>query len=330
MNISIVGAGSWGTAMAGILAAKGLNIDLWARNSILAAELTQTRMNSRYLPGILLSENVNVGVDLGETLRGADVVVIATPSHAVRNILNEAKEFLDGKVPVVSLTKGIEVNSGFRMSEVFEDVLKIDKSLVAVLSGPNHAEEVSRKIPTASVISSVDEELNKRLQSVFMTNEFRVYANTDPVGVEIAGALKNVIAIAAGISDGLGFGDNTKASLITRGMAEISRFGQYYGAQPATFWGLAGIGDLIATCTSKHSRNRLFGHRIGAGESVDQIRSSMDMVAEGVLSAKAVNNLSQKSDIEMPICDQVYEVLYEGKSPGASVNDLMARGATRE
>lgn len=313
-----------------MLADKNYGVRLWARNEVLASQISESRLNTKYLPGYKLPVSVKIDINLESAIQKAEAMIIAVPSHAMRNIVQEIKLFHDPAMPVISLTKGIEVETGFRMSEVISDVLGTANSSVAVLSGPNHAEEVSRKIPTATVVSSADENLNKLLQSVFMTNEFRVYANTDPVGVEIAGALKNVIAIAAGISDGLGFGDNTKASLITRGMTEISRFGQYYGARPTTFWGLAGIGDLIATCTSKHSRNRLFGHRIGAGESVDQIRSSMDMVAEGVLSSKAVKILSEKQGIEMPICSQVYEVLYEGKSPGASVRDLMSRGATRE
>lgn len=330
MKISVVGAGSWGTAVAGILADKEYDVSLWARDSRLAHKLSVERDNNKYLPGYKLPLSVKVDSDLGSALDGAQTVIIAVPSHVVREILTAASSAIKKDVPIISLTKGIEVETGYRMSQVISDVIGIDKSHIAVLSGPNHAEEVSKRIPTATVIASENNDLNQELQAVFMTNEFRVYVNNDPVGVEVAGALKNVIAIAAGISDGLGFGDNTKASLITRGMAEISRFGQRYGAQQATFWGLAGIGDLIATCTSTHSRNRLFGHRIGAGESVKQIKDSMNMVAEGVLSAKAIKKIADKLNIEMPICGQVYEVLYEGKSPGSSVRDLMSRGATNE
>lgn len=330
MKIAVIGAGGWGTVIAGVISTNNKEVALWARDKELAKTLTVTRENKKYLSGYLLPDSVSVANSLEDTLDNAELIAIAVPSYAARQILMQIKPYFKDATPVVSLTKGMEIKTTFRMSEVIKDVLGTEDDFIAVLSGPNHAEEVSRKIPTAAVIASLNKELITWLQPVFMTNEFRVYANTDLIGVEIAGIVKNVIAIAAGISDGLGFGDNTKATLITRGLAEIARLGGVLGAQKTTFWGLAGVGDLIATCTSRHSRNRLFGQRIGSGEKVEDIRASMDMVAEGIYSAKAIDKLSGRLGVEMPICKEVYSVLYEGKSPLISVSDLMTRDATYE
>lgn len=330
-KIAVIGAGSWGTAIADLLTRNGSSVMLWARDAELAREINQTHRNPRYLSDSLLPETLQATSDLEDALKGAEIVVLVVPSHAMRSIIKQAKSFLSGRAILLSLTKGIEVDSLKRMSEVIEEELGQDlRQQVAVLSGPNHSEEVIKQIPSATVIASFENEVGRRLQAVFMTPYFRVYTNPDIVGVELGGATKNIIAIAAGISDGLGFGDNTKAALITRGLTEMTRLGVTMGADPLTFSGLSGMGDLIATCTSQHSRNRAVGEELAKGLTLDQIARRTTMIAEGVRTSKAVNELSVRLGIEMPITRNVYEIIHEGKKPLEGVTALMSRGPTEE
>ncbi len=331
LRIAVVGAGSWGTAISILLARKKYLVNLWARDSELAREIKAIRYNPRYLSEALIPPNVFPTGDLEEAVREVKFVVLAVPSMAMRPVMKKLKQYLSKDMLLVSLTKGIEPGTLMRMSEVIENEIPVEfaKNL-GVLSGPNHSEEVSKDIPTATVVSAKEKHIAFRLQKLFMTPYFRVYTNPDIVGVELGGAVKNVIAIAAGISDGLGYGDNTKASLMTRGLAEMTRLGLVIGAKPLTFAGLSGVGDLIATCTSRHSRNRAAGERIAKGLTIEEISEETNMVAEGLFSAAAVDKLSIKHEVEMPITRNVAAVLYEGKDPYKSVSDLMQRGATEE
>lgn len=330
-KISVVGAGSWGTAIAILLGGKGYRVSLWARDVSLAQTIQTARSNPRYLAETVLPESVNVTGDIAEAISSTSIVVLAVPSHGMRAIVQHFKDCLEENTILVSLAKGIEMHTSKRMSEVIASEVPAElRENIAVLSGPNHAEEVSKKIPSATVISSLNRDVALKLQSVFMTSYFRVYTNSDLVGVELGGATKNVIAIAAGISDGLGFGDNTKASLMTRGLAEMTRLGKALGANPLTFSGLSGVGDLIVTCTSRYSRNRAVGEKIGKGMSLQDITREMNMVAEGIRTSKAIRELAEKHEIEVPITKNVTEVLYEGKNPRDCVVDLMMRGAKDE
>lgn len=330
-EVAVIGAGSWGTAIAALLGRKKNTVRLWARDASLAADLESLRFNPRYLPEIILPPTVFPTEDIEEALAGVKVAVFAVPSIAMRSVVKKARAFVSSDLIAVSLTKGIERDTLMRMSQVIESELPEEISMnVAVLSGPNHAEEVSRDIPSATVVSAKKKHVALKLQELFMTPYFRVYTNPDMVGVELGGATKNVIAVAAGISDGLGYGDNTKASLMTRGLAEMTRLGLAMGAKPLTFAGLSGVGDLIATCTSKHSRNRAAGERVAFGLSVEDISKETTMVAEGLFSSVAIDRLSSNHEIEMPITRNVVEVLYQGKDPRKCVSDLMQRGAREE
>ncbi len=330
MNISVVGAGSWGTAVANLLAEKGYKIKLWARDEQLAKAINRLHRNPRYLKDVKLTDEVKAVSDLGDALKLADVVILAVPSHAMREIITRIKPELENHPLMVSLTKGLETDTLMRMSAVINQVIPAQSGKIGVLSGPNHAEEVSRHIPSATVISSHSPQTAARLQEMFMMPYFRVYTNADMVGVELGGAVKNVIAIAAGISDGLGFGDNTKASLMTRGLTEMTRLGIAAGAKNLTFAGLSGVGDLIATCTSRHSRNRAVGERLAKGVTLKTISRETRMVAEGVKTCTAINELAKKHGIEMPITGAVYRVIYKRKNPYDCVQELMSRGATDE
>ncbi len=329
MKISIVGAGSWGTAFASLLAKKGFEVVLWARNPEVAEAINRENRNPFYLSSAVLPAKVRA-TSLIENLFPTKLIVLAVPSHALREVVEKLTPFLNSQVKILSLTKGIEEKTGMRMSEVIVEAASFPLERIAVLSGPNHAEEVIEEFPSATVIASVSEQLSQQLQEVVFTPYFRVYTNTDLIGVEIGGAAKNVIAIAAGISDGLGFGDNTKASLLTRGLAEIARLGVALGAKPLTFLGLAGVGDLIATATSKHSRNRFVGEQIGRGKSLKEILNSMRMVAEGVKTTISLKKLGEKLGLSLPITEEVYQVLFKGKDPRRSVEDLMLRVPTDE
>jgi glycerol-3-phosphate dehydrogenase (NAD(P)+) len=324
---AVIGAGSWGTAVAA-LAAHNAPTVLWARRPDLADAIASTHVNRDYLPDYELPKNLGATASLEEALDGAEVVVMGVPSHGFRGILDEARPYLGAGVPILSLTKGVEQDTLKRMTEVIADVVPGNPR--GVLTGPNLAKEVMAGWPAASVVAVDDEAAAPELQRLFSTEAFRVYTNRDVVGCEVGGALKNVIAIAAGIADGMGFGDNTRAALLTRGLAELTRLGVALGGEPLTFAGLAGMGDLVATCISRQSRNRYVGEELGKGRSIDEIVAEMKMVAEGVKSSKAVVELAARVEVEMPIADQVVDVLYHGKQASEIVPALMQREAKPE
>lgn len=330
-KIGVLGAGSWATALSVLLAKKGYSVRMWSRRPDLAREINETRENSRYLPGVAVPPGVEVVVELEHALRGAEGVVFGVPSHAFRDVIRSAIPDLPEGAVLINVAKGIEEVSLCRMSQAFAEEAGPDMlQRYVVLSGPSHAEEVGREVPTAVVVASSSMESARYVQDLFMCESFRVYTNPDVVGVELGGALKNIIALGTGIADGLGFGDNTKAALMTRGLAEISRLGIAMGANPLTFAGLAGVGDLIVTCTSMHSRNRRAGIAIGKGSSVEEALAGVRMVVEGVRTTRAARQLSRRCAVEMPITDQIYRVLFEGLSPGEAVSNLMTRGKTHE
>jgi glycerol-3-phosphate dehydrogenase (NAD(P)+) len=329
-RVAVVGAGSWGTTVAALLAPKG-DVVLWARDPVLGEQIDTAHENPRYLPGIALPDELAATGDLSQACSGAGAVVLAVPSHGLRAVLAAAAPAIGADTPVVSLSKGVEQDTHLRMTEVIVDVLaghRLDR--VGVLTGPNLAREVAEGQPTASVVAMTDPEAMASLQRLFMTTTFRVYTNPDVVGCEIAGALKNVIAIAAGIAAGLGYGDNTKAALITRGLAELARLGVALGGDPLTFSGLAGMGDLVATCTSPQSRNRSVGVELGRGRSLAEILAETQMVAEGVKSTRAVLALAAEHAVDMPIAAMVGAVLYDGRLPADLVPALMVREAKPE
>ncbi|WP_027363379.1 NAD(P)H-dependent glycerol-3-phosphate dehydrogenase [Desulfotruncus alcoholivorax] len=330
-KVAVLGAGSWGTALAAHLAGKGYQIGLWSRRPDQVEQLNASRENSRYLPGVRLAENILVTSNLERILSAVEYVVFSVPSHSFRQVLADALPYIAENALVINTAKGIEENSLQRMSEVFIEVAgTVRAKNYTVLSGPSHAEEVALKMPTAVVIAAVSNESAARVQDLFMTDTFRVYTNPDIIGVELGGALKNIIALGTGIVDGLIGSDNTKAALMTRGLAEITRLGMAMHANPLTFAGLAGLGDLIVTCTSKHSRNRRAGIEIGKGKSLEQALAGVNMVVEGVRTTRATRGLARTWGVEMPITEQMYQVLFEGKSPGAAVVSLMNRDKTHE
>lgn len=329
-RIAVLGAGSWGTAIAALLAKKGYTVHLWARSQTTVDALKATGQNDKYLPGVPLPSALEITNCLDIALDGAHIIVMATPSHGVRETIKKAVPFLHKEVYIVSATKGFELDSLLRMSQVISEELPFQTERIAVISGPNHAEEVGRGMPTTTVVAAKKRVIAEYLQDVFMTPTFRVYTNPDVVGVEIGGALKNIIALGTGIADGLNFGDNSKAALMTRGLAEITRLGMAMGARPLTFAGLSGLGDLVVTCTSMHSRNRRAGIELGRGKKMAEIAVSTGMVVEGIRTTKAAYALARKYGVEMPITEQIYEILYEEKNPHEAVVDLMLRGKTHE
>jgi glycerol-3-phosphate dehydrogenase (NAD(P)+) len=329
-RVAVVGAGSWGTAFATIPAEKGISTVLWARRAELADEITARHRNPDYLPDFELPPSLEATHDPEKAVGEADVVVMAVPSHAFRDVFRQVAAHLEADVPLVSLTKGIEQESLKRMTEVMADEAGLGPERLAVVSGPNLAKEVMRRMPSASVVACADESTAEALQELFMAPFFRVYTNLDVVGCELSGAMKNVIAIAAGIADGLGFGDNSRASLITRGLAEVARLGVKLGADPLTFAGLAGMGDLVATCISDLSRNRGVGEELGRGRKLDDIVADTRMVAEGVKTSRAVLELGGREGVDLPLAEHVVKVLYEGVSPGDMVLSLMLRSAKPE
>lgn len=329
-NAAILGAGSWGTALAVTLAKKGIGINLWCRNETQALQLTKIRENLKYLPGVILPQNIKIVSDLKEAIHNIDYVVMSIPTHGIREVLKKIAPLLKPSAIVVNTAKGIEPDTLMRLSQVFEDEIPGIRERFCVLSGPSHAEEVSRDMPTTVVSASTKRQTAEKVQELFISPKFRVYTNPDVVGVEIGGALKNVIALATGISDGLGFGDNTKAALITRGMTEIARLGVKMGANPLTFAGLTGIGDLVVTCTSMHSRNRRAGIALGQGKKLDEVLEDMGMVVEGVRTTKAVQMLGEKYDVDLPIAQEVFKVLFKGLEPHEAVVNLMTRMRTHE
>jgi len=329
-RVSVIGAGSWGTTVAAIAAGNTSTI-LWARRPELAAGINADHENSTYLPGIRLPDGLPATASLEEACAAAEVIVLGVPSHGLRAVLADARPFIGPDVPLVSLAKGIEQGSLARMTEVACETLSgHDPSRVGVLTGPNLAREVAAGQPTASVVAIPDEAVAEALQQLFFSPSLRVYTNPDVIGCEMAGALKNVLAIGAGVADGLGYGDNTKAALMTRGLAELARLGIAMGGDPMTFAGLAGMGDLIATCSSPQSRNRHVGMELGKGRLLDEIVNDMNMVAEGVKTTAAVLELANRHDVEMPLASFVGRVLYEGARPADLVPELMLRKAKPE
>jgi len=330
-NVAVIGGGSWGTALAILLANKGADVDLWARNPQRIAEINQQRTNKHYLPDVVIPETLTGTTDLEQAVYGKDAVVLAVPSQAVRGMVKELAPLFNRKPIVINTAKGIEKETGLRLSQVMAEELPQGlKRKLAVLSGPSHAEEVSRQLPTAVVATGVEKTVAHAVQDLFMAPSFRVYTHPDLIGVELGGALKNVIALCTGISDGLGFGDNTKAALMTRGMAEIARLGVAMGAELMTFAGLAGMGDLVVTCTSMYSRNRRAGIELGKGKNLDQVLKDMGMVVEGVKTTEVAYGLAQQKNVEMPIVEEAYKVLYEGQDAREGVSNLMLRDKTEE
>ena len=330
-SLTLFGAGSWGTALAVHLASAGQTVTLWARRPEAAEQMRETRRNPSYLPDIDLPSSIQVTSDVEAAASASDLWGIAVPSQNLRLVAERLRPFHSPDTAVVSLAKGIENDTLMTMSQVLDDVLEgLPGTRIGVLYGPSHAEEVAEGRPTTVVAAAPDEDVAEHIQRVFMTERLRVYVNTDVRGVEIGGSAKNVLAIAAGIGDGVGYGDNAKAALITRGIAEIRRLGLALGARPETFAGLAGIGDLIVTCMSAHSRNRYLGEQIGQGRSLDEVVDSMSMVAEGVRTTQSIHDLAQRYSIEMPITEAVYAILFEGREPGEMVEELMTRSAKRE
>lgn len=331
MKVSVLGAGGWGTTLGILLHYNGHKVTLWEYRRGFAKELSKKRVNTQYLPGIKIPAEINITHDLDEAVNDKNLIVIAIPSQFVRGVIKKIKYSSIKNSILVSVSKGIEKDSLLTMSQLFEDVEPLlDQNQIGVLSGPSHAEEVSRRIPTAVVSASTDIETAQTIQSAFITSYFRVYAATDILGVELGGAFKNVIAIGAGIIDGAGFGDNTKAAIMTRGVAEISRLGLAMGSKPDTFAGLSGMGDLIVTCMSRHSRNRFVGEQIGKGKKLKQVLKSMEMVAEGVETSRSAWQLAEKYEVETPITKEVYNILYKDKDPIKATNDLMTRDMKTE
>jgi len=324
MKIGILGAGSWGTALAFLLGKKGEDVLIWARRKEIADWINDKNENRFYLPGILLPPNIRATIEIEEAVEGKDVIVLAVPSFAMREVVERLSRCDIGSAIVVSAAKGLEEESGKRMSEVILEIMPSLKERLLVLSGPNLAGEIVREIPTTSVVAG-EESLSSLVQELFATHYFRVYRNEDIIGVELGGALKNIIAIGAGINDGLGFGDNTKSALMTRGLAEMIRLGLRLGASLQTFFGLAGLGDLVATCASPLSRNRRLGELIAKGRSLEEAKREIGQVAEGEPTTRAAYNLAMSLGVEMPITCEVYNVLFKGKDPRQAVIDLMTR-----
>lgn len=320
-KISIIGAGSWGTTLAVLLGEKGFNVKLWARREGLANEIESKRENSQYLPGIKIPANVIVDYSLKNVIEGSEIIITAVPSEFLRATLKDIKHFFNSQI-VVSATKGIEHNTRKRMSQVIED--ELGKVKIAALSGPNHAEEVSARMPTASVVASNDKRVSKIVAECLSTPYFKLYQLNDVTGVEICGALKNISAIATGVCDGFRFGDNARASIITLGLMEMNNFGRHFGAKRGTVYGLAGVGDLIATCISKHSRNRFVGEQLAKGKSIEEIKKELHgMIAEGIPTTKAVYEYSKEHNIGIPLTTQAYEVLFKNKDIKQAIKDLL-------
>jgi len=327
MKATVIGDGGWGTALAMVLERNGHDVTVWGPFPEYLKEVRAAGENKTYLPGVSVPESLEWTANREEAVKGADLVVLVVPSRFYKPVVESFKSYLSPKTLIVSATKGLDEQTHERMSEVAEQVLGRP---VAVLSGPSHAEEVARGVPSAVAIAAADHTVAEQIQNFFVNDTFRVYTLDDVVGVELGGALKNVIAVAAGIGDGMGFGDNSKAALMTRGLAETTRLGVALGAKPETFTGLSGIGDLMVTCMSKHSRNRGVGERLGKGETLEEIMASMKMVAEGVWNCQAAKELADELGIPVPITEQVNAVVHEGKDPRQAVLDLMARAPKPE
>lgn len=331
MNIGVVGGGSWGTALAFLLAENGFHLDLWVFEEEVRDQIVTDRENKVFLPGAKLPENITPTCDLKQAVSGKDLVLVVVPSHLMRSIAVEMAPHMGKETIVVTASKGIENKTHLTMTGVLAECLpQIDSDRIAVLSGPSFAREVASRVPTVVAVAAKDLGVAKKVQAVFASPVFRVYVNSDPIGVEIGGAMKNIIAIAAGMCDGLDAGLNPRAALITRGLSEMTRLGMTMGAQPLTFSGLAGVGDLILTCTGNLSRNHAVGMKIAQGMSLDEILDEMRMVAEGVKTTRSVYNLSHKLGVELPICNEVYHILFDGRDPAESINRLMTRDLKHE
>ena len=328
MRIAVIGDGGWGTANALLLSGYGHDVALWGAFPDYIEHMKTVRTNDRYLPGVVLPNALRITADREDAVRGADVVVLAPPSKYFSSVVSGFKGLVAPQALVVSITKGLCEKTNRRMTDLGAEILGLGP--IVALAGPSHAEEVARGIPTAVVAACEDAAKAKRVQEIWSGPLFRVYTSSDPVGVEIGGAVKNVLAIAVGCSDGMGFGDNTRAALITRGLVEMKRFVLAYGGTPETMSGLAGVGDLIVTCTSVHSRNHAVGERLGAGERIEDILASMQMVAEGVWNSKVVHEIAKRLLVEMPICDLVYALCYEGYDARKAVAAMMSRELKEE
>ena len=324
-KISVIGSGGWGIALTILLYKNGHDLTIWSFDKREAEELKTTRENKTKLPNILLPEDIKVTDNLKEAVDNKDVLILAVPSKAIRSVSKSLKDIIKDNQIIVNVAKGLEEDTLETMTDIIEEELKGKNPKVAVLSGPSHAEEVGRGIPTTCVVSAHNKELTLYLQNIFMNPSFRVYTSPDMLGVEIGGALKNVIALAAGIADGLNYGDNTKAALITRGIKEIASLGVAMGGEQSTFYGLTGLGDLIVTCASMHSRNRRAGILLGQGKTLDEAIKEVNMVVEGVYSAKSALMAAKKYNVEIPIIEQVNAVLFENKNAAEAVNELMIR-----
>lgn len=325
-KIGVIGGGAWGTALAMLLADKGHELTLWMYEHDLAEETQRTRENRVYLPGFQIPASITVTASLETAVKDMPVILSVVPSHTVRAVTGQLVPFLRKDAIIVSASKGIEIETLMPLSEIFRDVLSKEfHDRLCFLSGPSFAREVARKMPTAVALASYDPAIGRRVQEIFSSAYFRVYTNPDVIGLELAGSLKNVVAIAAGVLEGMGYGFNTMAALLTRGLAEMARLGIAMGGNQQTFSGLAGMGDLVLTCTGGLSRNRTLGTRLGKGEKLNDILSGAKTVAEGVKTAKAARNLAKKYNVSMPVVEEVYQLLYEGKDPETAVKDLMAR-----
>ena len=327
-KVCVLGAGSWGSALALVLAKKGYEVIMWTLSKEQADKINKTKENVDYLPGILLPNNISVTTNIEEAVKDSKIIVLAVPSQAIRIVSSQIKSFIKDEQILVDVAKGLEKGSGLRLSEVCKQ--ELPNNPYVALSGPSHAEEVAKDIPTTVVVASKDLEVAQIVQDIFMSPKFRVYTNPDIVGVELGGALKNIIAFGAGICDGLGLGDNSKAALMTRGIREISRLGEAMGANASTFTGLSGIGDLIVTCTSMHSRNRRAGILIGQGKSLDETLKEIKMVVEGITATEVAYEVAKKLNVDMPITNAIYSVLYKGLNANEVVTELMTRNKTHE
>lgn len=327
LKIAVIGAGSWGTALANLLSLKNYEVMVWGRNQKKINEINKTKINRFYLDNITLDDRLVFSTDFDKTIKDSKIIIFAVASQAVRKVLKKYYKKIEDQI-IVNVAKGIETSTLMLMSDITEEFLPENKFVA--LSGPSHAEEVSKKMPTTIVAASKDRYAAEKIQDVFTTDYLRVYTNPDIIGVEIGGSLKNIIALGAGISDGLGYGDNAKAALMTRGIKEITKLGVALGANQATFSGLTGIGDLIVTCTSMHSRNRRCGIMIGKGLKLEEAIKEVGMVVEGAETVKAAYKLSQKYNVYMPITKELYEVLYKEKEPDASVRNLMMKRKKHE
>lgn len=325
MKAAVLGSGAWGTTFAAVLADAGCDVTLWGRDARVAAEVSERRTNESFLPGVTLPESVTASTDAAAALAGADLVAVALPSQKVRGVIEPFAPALPPHALVVSLMKGVELTTHERMSTVLSEAWSVPAARVAVVSGPNLAKEIAAKQPTATVVAAQSEEVAERVARATASGYFRPYTNTDVLGVELSGAYKNIIAVAVGIADGMGFGHNTTATVITRGLAEITRLGLALGAKPDTFSGLAGMGDLIATCASPLSRNHTLGAHIGAGASLEDAIERTGGTAEGVVTSRSIQELARVSDVDVPICNAVVAMLHDGQPKEAVLGALLAR-----